>query len=288
MSERERGTKPAHTVIGAGRVAVVTGAASGIGCALAEAFVAAGSAVVLADLDRHRAEAVAERLRLDGGAALAVTVDVSDPASVEQLANLTLDRFGRVDVLCNNAGVSTFNLLQDQTLDDWRWVFNVNMWGVVHGLASFLPILRAQSTPSHIVNTASMGGLMSGVSFIGPYAASKTAVVSISETLRQECAAYELPIGVSVLCPSATDTQVMESERGRPVALGTERRTDDAEAMRLAIKSMFTGPDGSTPAHVAARTLEAILEGQFWIIPNGGERPIVEARFTEALASFPQ
>jgi NAD(P)-dependent dehydrogenase (short-subunit alcohol dehydrogenase family) len=274
-------------VIGAGRVAVVTGAASGIGCALAEAFVAAGSAVVLADLDAPGAGAVADRLRRNGGAALAVTVDVSDPASVEQLATETVDRFGRVDVLCNNAGVSTFNLIQDQTLDDWRWVFNVNMWGVVHGLASFLPILRAQSTPSHIVNTASMGGLMSGVSFIGPYAASKAAVVSISETLGQECAAYGLPIGVSVLCPSATDTRVMESERSRPVGLGTERRTDDAEAMRLAIKSMFTGPGGSTPAHVAARTLEAISAGRFWIIPNGGERPIVEARFTEALASFP-
>jgi NAD(P)-dependent dehydrogenase (short-subunit alcohol dehydrogenase family) len=206
---------------------------------------------------------------------------------VEHLAKVTVDRFGRVDVLCNNAGVSTFNLIQDQTLDDWRWVFDVNMWGVVHGLASFLPILRSQSTRSHVVNTASMGGLMSGVAFIGPYCASKTAVVSISETLRQECAAYGLPIGVSVLCPSATDTRVMESERGRPAMLGTEHRTDDAESMRLAIKSMFTAPEGATPALVAERTLAAIRAGEFWIIPNGGERPIVEARFSEALAAFP-
>jgi len=281
--------QPGASVIGPGRVAVVTGAASGIGRALAEAFVAAGSTVVVADLDGREAEAVAERLRDDdGGAALAVTVDVSDPSSVAQLATTTLDRLGRVDVLCNNAGVSTFNLIQDQTLDDWHWVFNVNMWGVVHGLASFLPLLRGQPTPSHIVNTASMGGLMSGVPFIGPYAASKTAVVSISETLRQECAAYGLPIGVSVLCPSATDTRVMESERGRPVALGAEHRTDDAEAMRMAIKSLCTGPDGATPAHVAARTLEAIRAGEFWIIPNAGERSIVETRFAEALASFPE
>ncbi len=287
MAERDGGLEPAASVIGAGRVAVVTGAASGIGRALAEAFVAAESAVVLADLDGPEAEAVGEQLRGNGADAFAVTVDVSDPASVDRLAQATLERFGRVDVLCNNAGVSTFNLIQDQTLDDWRWVFNVNLWGVVHGLASFLPILRAQSTRSHIVNTASMGGLMSGVPFIGPYAATKTAVVSISETLRQECAAYGLPIGVSVLCPSTTNTRVMESERGRPATLGTERRTVDAEAMRLAIKSMFTGPDGADPADVAERTLAAILAGEFWIIPNGGERPIVEARFAEALAGFP-
>ena len=288
MSEPEDARDGGASVIGPGRVAVVTGAASGIGRALAEAFVAAGSTAVLADLDGREAESTAERLRVDGGAALAVTVDVSDPVSVAQLAATTVDRLGRVDVLCNNAGVSTFNLIQDQTLDDWHWVFNVNMWGVVHGLASFLPILRDQPTPSHIVNTASMGGLMSGVPFIGPYAASKTAVVSISETLRQECAAYGLPIGVSVLCPSATDTRVLESERGRPIALGSERRTDDAEAMRMAIKSLCTGPDGATPAHVAARTLEAIVAGEFWIIPNRGERSIVETRFAEALASFPE
>jgi NAD(P)-dependent dehydrogenase (short-subunit alcohol dehydrogenase family) len=287
MAKEEETAVHARPVVGAGRVAVVTGAASGIGRALAEAFTDAGSAVVLADLDGGEAEAVADQLRRDGGDAVAVTVDVADPASVDGMAKATLDRFGRVDVLCNNAGVSTFNLIQDQTLDDWRWVLEVNLWGVVNGLVTFLPILRGQSSPSHIVNTASMGGLMSGVSFIGPYCATKTAVVSISETLRQECAAYGLPIGVSVLCPSTTETRVMESERGRPAALGTERRTEDAEAMRLAIKGMMTGPDGSTPAHVAAYTLDAILAGLFWIIPNSGERSIVENRFTEILAGFP-
>ena len=288
MSQPAGAAAPGPAVIGDGRVAVVTGAASGIGRALAEAFVAAGSAVVLADLDGREAEAVAHHLRDAGSDAIAVTVDVADPASVDSLAKVTLDRFGRVDVLCNNAGVSTFNLIQDQTLDDWRWVFDVNLWGVVHGLASFLPILRGQTTRSHIVNTASMGGLMSGVSFIGPYCATKTAVVSISETLRQECAAYELPIGVSVLCPSTTESRVMESERGRPAARGSEHRTEDAEAMRLAIKGMMTAPEGARPAHVAARTLQAILAGQFWIIPNGGERSIVENRFAEILDGFPQ
>jgi NAD(P)-dependent dehydrogenase (short-subunit alcohol dehydrogenase family) len=212
---------------------------------------------------------------------------VSDPASVDRLAAATLEKFGRVDVLCNNAGVSTFNLIQDQTLDDWRWVFGVNLWGVVHGIHSFLPILRRQGTPAHIVNTASIAGLLNGVAFIGPYAATKAGVVSISETLAQEVAIAQLPIGVSVLCPSSVDTRVMESERGRPAALGTEHRTDTAEAVRLAIRDSFTGPTGLTPAQVAARVVDAVRTGRFWIITHSGERPMVETRVTGMLSEFP-
>ena len=173
-------------VIGAGRVAVVTGGASGIGRALAERFAAEGSAIVVADLDAAEAEVVAAGSAPTGGEAEAVAVDVSDAAAVDRLAAATLERFGRVDVLCNNAGVSTFNLFRDQTLDDWRWVVGVNFWGVVHGLQTFVPIMREQGTPGHIVNTASIAGLVSGVAFIGPYCATKVAVVSISETLAQE------------------------------------------------------------------------------------------------------
>jgi NAD(P)-dependent dehydrogenase (short-subunit alcohol dehydrogenase family) len=276
-----------NDVIGPGRVAVVTGAASGIGRALAEAFAAAGSAVVVADLDGAEAEVVASGIQAAGGEAAAVTVDVSDAAAVDGLAATTLERFGRVDVLCNNAGVSTFNLLRDQTLDDWRWVFDVNLWGVVHGLQSFVPVMRRQGTPAHIVNTASIAGLLSGVLFIGPYAATKVAVVSISETLVQELALDGVPIGVSVLCPSSVDTRVMESERGRPAALGTEHRTDAAESFRLAIRDSFTGPTGLTPAAVAAMTIDAIRSARFWIITHPSERAAVEARFTNALANFP-
>jgi NAD(P)-dependent dehydrogenase (short-subunit alcohol dehydrogenase family) len=274
-------------VIGSGRVAVVTGAASGIGRALAEAFAGAGSAVVVADLDGAEAEVVASGIRAAGGDAAAVNVDVSDAAAVDQLAAATLDRFGRVDVLCNNAGVSTFNLLRDQTLDDWRWVFGVNLWGVIHGLQSFVPIMRSQGTPAHIVNTASIAGLLSGVAFIGPYDATKVAVVSISETLSQELAIEQARIGVSVLCPSSVDTRVMESERGRPSAFGVERRTEVAESVRLAIRDSFTGPTGLTPQAVADRTLAAIRAGRFWIITHSGERPAVEARFADVLANFP-
>jgi NAD(P)-dependent dehydrogenase (short-subunit alcohol dehydrogenase family) len=276
-----------NIVIGPGKVAVITGAGSGIGRALAEAFAAAGSSVVVADLDDGEAEVVSQGIQASGGVALAVKVDVSDAAAVDRLAAITLERFGRVDVLCNNAGVSTFNLISDQTLDDWRWVVGVNFWGVVHGVHTFLPIMRGQGTPAHIVNTASIAGLLSGVAFIGPYSATKVAVVSISETLAQELAIDETPIGVSVLCPSSVDTKVMESERGRPAELGSEHRTEMAESVRLMIRDGFTGPTGLTPAQVAVRVLDAVRNRTFWIITHPGEAPMVEARFAGILEGFP-
>ena len=274
-------------VIGPGRVAVVTGGGSGIGRALAEALADAGSAVVVADIDRDAGEAVAAGIRSGGGRADAVVVDVADAGSVEGLADAAVAGHGRVDVLCNNAGVSTFNLIADQTLEDWRWVLSVNLWGVIHGVHAFLPVFRRQGTPAHIVNTASIAGLLSGVAFIGPYSATKVAVVSISETLVKEFAIAQLPIGVSVLCPSSVDTRVMESERSRPPALGVEHRTELAEAVRLGIRDSFTGPTGLTPAHVAQRVMDAIREDRFWIVTHPGERPQVEERFAAALAAFP-
>jgi NAD(P)-dependent dehydrogenase (short-subunit alcohol dehydrogenase family) len=278
---------PSTDVIGPGRVAVVTGGASGIGLALCEGLVAAGSTVVVADLDLPLARGVAERLQAGGATAEAVSVDVSDAASVEALAARTLELYGHVDLVFNNAGISTFNLIQDQTIDDWRWVIDVDFWGVVNGIRTFLPILRQQGTAAHIVNTSSMGGLMGGVPFIAPYAAAKAAVVSLSETLRVELMMAGSPIGVSVLCPGSTVSNVMESERGRPPERGVEHRSDDAENMRVFIKESFVGPDGLPAAAVAARTLDAVRAGSFWILSHPSERPIVENRFNEILASFP-
>ena len=280
-------TDPPNDVIGAGRVAVVTGAASGIGRALAEAFAAAGSAVVVADLDVLAAEIVVSGIRERGGDAEAMAVNVSDAAAVDALAAATIKRYGRVDVLCNNAGVSTFNLMRDQTLDDWRWVFNVNLWGVVNGLQSFVPIMREQGTRAHIVNTASIAGLVSGIAFIAPYAATKVAVVSISETLKQELAIDGTPIGVSVLCPSSVDTNVMESERGRPAAFGSETRTTMAESVRLMIRDSFTSPTGTTPAAVATIVLDAIRHDRFWIITHPDVDNTLQTRFDGIVAAIP-
>jgi NAD(P)-dependent dehydrogenase (short-subunit alcohol dehydrogenase family) len=274
-------------VLRPGHVAVVTGAASGIGAALARAFGAAGGRVVVADVEIDALEEVASALRAQGVEVLAVATDVSDPDAVERLAQRTIEHFGRVDVLCNNAGVSTFNALADQTPSDWRWVLGVNLWGVIHGVQSFLPILRAQGTPAHIVSTSSIAGLWSGVSFIGPYAVSKVGVVSLSETLRDELRAAGSPIGVSVLIPSSVSTKVMESERNRPGTLGSEQRTPIAEQVRLMIRDGLFGPDGKSPDEIAAITLDAIRKDRFWIITHASARPALEARFAAILADVP-
>jgi NAD(P)-dependent dehydrogenase (short-subunit alcohol dehydrogenase family) len=230
---------------------------------------------------------VASGIRDRGGEAIAIGVDVSDADAVQALAAATLARFGRVDVLCNNAGVSTFNLLRDQTLDDWRWVFNVNLWGVIHGLQTFVPIMRDQGSPAHIVNTASIAGILSGIAFIGPYSATKVAVVSISETLAQELQMESSPINVSVLCPSSVDTNVMESERNRPAAFGSEHRTEVAESVRLMIRDSFTGPTGKTPQEVAGTVLDAIRTKRFWIITHPDDNGAAHTRVTNMLAAFP-
>jgi NAD(P)-dependent dehydrogenase (short-subunit alcohol dehydrogenase family) len=277
-----------ESVLRPGHVAVVTGAGSGIGAALAAAFGAEGGRVVLADVEAGSLERVDASLQAKGIETLVVPTDVSDADAVARLARATLDRFGRVDVVCNNAGVSTFNLLADQTLDDWRWVIGVNLWGVVHGIQSFLPILRAQGTPAHIVNTASVAGLWSGIPFIGPYAVSKVGVVSVSETLRDELKMEGSAIGVSVLCPGSVSTNVTESERNRPAAMGSELRTAAAEQMRKLIRDGFTGPDGKQPAEIAAMVVDAIRRDRFWIVTHASAAPTLEARFAAIRSELPR
>jgi NAD(P)-dependent dehydrogenase (short-subunit alcohol dehydrogenase family) len=268
-----------------GSVAVVTGAASGIGAALARAFAAAGCSVVLADVDAVALDAVAATMEEE---VLTVVTDVSVAADLEHLAETAFNRFGAVHVLCNNAGVSTFNPVVAQSLDDWRWVLGVNLWGVIHGVQAFLPRMTAQGQPAHIVNTSSLAGLASGLPALAPYNVSKVGVVALSETLRMELAMAGSPVGVSVLCPGSTPTRILESERNRPAALGSELRVPDGDLMREAVRSGFDGPGARTVDEVAGDVLDGVRGGQFWIITSDEMRELVSSRFHEIDGSTPQ
>ena len=271
--------------VGDGSVAVITGGASGIGAALGRAFSAAGCDVVLADVDGDQLEDVAGGI---DGDVLTVVTDVSDPGAVEHLADEAFARFGAVHIVCNNAGVSTFNPIVAQTLDDWRWVLGVNLWGVIHGVQTFLPRLLAQGAPAHIVSTSSLAGLASGLPHLGPYNVSKVGVVALSETLRMELAMSGAPVGVSVLCPGTTDTQILDSERNRPAALGRESRREEGEALRDAVRSNFGGPAARTPEQVADAVLDAVRAGRFWVVTSGEMQPLVSSRYDEIVAATPR
>jgi NAD(P)-dependent dehydrogenase (short-subunit alcohol dehydrogenase family) len=222
-----------------------------------------------------------------GNDAFALPTDVSDARSVARLADAAFERFGAVDVLCNNAGVSTFNPVTAQTLDDWRWVLGVNLWGVIHGVHSFLPRLLAQGQPAHIVNTSSLAGIVSGLPELGPYNVSKVGVVAISETLRLELAMAGAPVGVSVLCPGSTETRILESERNRPGQYGSESRLPEGDAFREAVRAGFRSPGARTADQVAARVLEAVRTGEFWVVPSAEMNDLVRNRGAEIVAALP-
>ncbi|MBI5433075.1 MAG: SDR family NAD(P)-dependent oxidoreductase [Planctomycetes bacterium] len=237
------------------KTCVVTGAASGIGHALATAFVEAGARVVLADVDESRLAESAEGLRRAGGDVLAVRTDVARAADVEQLAGRAWETFGAVHVVCNNAGVASDAPLWESSLAEWEWMIGVNLWGVVHGIRAFVPRLLEQGVEAHVVNTASIAGLISEPG-LGAYKATKHAVVSLSETLRHELALRRAPIGVSVLCPGFVRTRMADASAG--AAPGAPRARVDA-AHRQALEH------GMAPSVVAQRTLAAIREDRFWI-----------------------
>jgi len=197
----------------AGKVAVVTGGASGIGKGIAAQLVAEGARVVIADIQRDAMEAAAAEIGAAG-----VLTDVSDPSSVDALAAAVLDRYGAVHVVCNNAGIGPLAPVADLTLDDWRWMIGVNLWGVIHGVHTFLPILKRNRDGGHVVNTASMAGLVAGPR-LGAYAAAKYGVVGLSEVLAAELAADNSRVGVSVLCPGTVHTNIGTSSRNRPADL---------------------------------------------------------------------
>lgn len=265
----------------AGKVAVVTGSASGIGLAVARQLGADGMRVMLADVEEPALAAAAGALASEGIDVAATVTDVSDADSVQSLASATLDRFGTVHVICNNAGVAGGGASWQLPMSTWNWIMGVNFFGVVHGIRAFLPHLIAQGE-GHVVNTASVAGLVSGP-WLGPYSASKHAVVAVSESLHHELATIGSPVGVSVLCPGFVRTRIADADRNRPArySADVQEQPGQQEIMDAARAATAAGTD---PAAIATAVRDAIVAGRFWILTHAdfGERII--ARFSGAVA----
>jgi NAD(P)-dependent dehydrogenase (short-subunit alcohol dehydrogenase family) len=266
-----------------GRVAVVTGAASGIGRSLAERFASAGMKVVLADIEAAQLETAVAALKSAGRDVLGVITDVSNPDSVEALAHRALEAFGKVHVICNNAGVGgSVAPLWTTTLKDWQWTLGVNLWGVIHGVRSFIPILLRQGEEGHVVNTASLSGLMPAS---GIYSVSKYGVVAISELLYVQLRRANARVNVSVLCPGFVQTRMLDSRRNRPADLQNETQpapTADEVAFYRALADGIG--NGMPPQDLAERVLEAIVAEQFWVLPHRDYDETIRARTEEILA----
>lgn len=258
-----------------GRVAVVTGAASGIGKALALGFAGEGANVVLADIEEEPLRAAEAEVAGHGVEALGVITDVTDADSVGALAQATVDRFGAVHMVCNNAGVGGGGLIRNQQLVDWKWVVDVCLWGVIHGVHHFLPHL-IEAEESHIMSTASVAGLMS-VPGLGPYNAAKYGVVAIMETLHLEMQRdRNADVGVSVLCPGVVRTNIATAQRNRPEELRRVRKprpvgeapSETADARRRNANIAAALERGMDPSEVAAKVIEAMYERRFWVLSH--------------------
>jgi NAD(P)-dependent dehydrogenase (short-subunit alcohol dehydrogenase family) len=260
-----------------GKVAVVTGGASGIGRALAERFVREGMKIVLADVEEKALAETRDMLAASGASVLAVRTDVSQAEQVEELARRTFDAFGTAHVVCNNAGVSVAGPAWQPSEADYRWVLGVNLWGVIHGIRAFVPRLVSQGE-GHVVNTASIAGLISAPG-MGPYCATKHAVVALSECLFHDLAiATSGKVNVSVLCPAWVNTRIAESDRNRPASAPRRERerTPHEQRMEGLVKAAVAG---GIPAHVVAeKVLRAIVEQKFWILTHSKTKKGVERR----------
>jgi len=267
-----------------GKVAVVTGAASGIGSGMCEAFVEAGMRVVLSDVEQQALERTTRALRTAGADVHAVVTDVAKPDQVEALADETLRTYGAVHVVCNNAGVGTETIPSwNGTLDDWAWVLGVNLMGVIYGVRTFLPILINQGAGGHIVNTASLAGLVSGENTM--YAVTKFGVVALSEGVYLELKRGGYLPGISVLCPGFVDTNILNSARNRPPELAASAAPMTGPIID-AFRQWFGDQvkQGLSPRRVGDQVLAAILDDRFYILTHPDWNPLIERRMQNILA----
>ena len=270
-----------------GKVAVVTGAASGMGRAFAERFAREGMRVVLADVEEEALETAVAELRAGEFDVLGVPTDVAKLEAVEALARQTIDRYGKVHILCNNAGVAgdldfvggRGGRLWEHSMKDWEWTFGVNVWGVAYGIRTFVPIMLEQDEEAHVVNTASMAGLMSGPT-ADIYGTTKHAVVRISEALYFQLAEENRKVKASVLCPGAINTRIFSSARNRPDELWERgaRPAGDERERRVSEGDAFFA-HGLPPDEVAEQLLQAIRDEQFYILTRDVSIDRVRTRF---------
>jgi NAD(P)-dependent dehydrogenase (short-subunit alcohol dehydrogenase family) len=267
-----------------GRTAFVTGGASGIGLALCRTFGARGMHVALADIEAAACADAVETLRRDGVKAIGISCDVSDRDSLAEAAAQTFAAFGKVHILCNNAGVSRAGPIESIASSDWDWVIGVNLKGLVHGLQIFLPHMKAHGEPGHIVNTASINGVV-GAPLAGPYSATKFAAVGISEVLAAELT--DTSIGVSVLCPSWVKTRMLDNGRNRPAQFGGPIALDldgaNAERNKRYAQALASGLD---PADVAELVLDAVQARRLYVFTHADRRGDVERRFELMMDGF--
>jgi NAD(P)-dependent dehydrogenase (short-subunit alcohol dehydrogenase family) len=264
-----------------GKVAVITGAGSGFGREFAKAGAALGMKLVLADLDTAGLAATVEAVRAQGGEAIGVATDVSDAAQVDALARATLESFGGVHLLFNNAGVGAGGFVWENSANDWQWVFGVNVMGVANGLRAFVPIMIEQNEPAHIVNTASVAGLLAAPA-MGVYNASKHAVVAMTETLYHDLRlAGASLVGVSLLCPAFVPTGIADAERSRPDALAND--APYTASQKLAARQLTRAVEGGKlcARDIAELTFAAVREGRFYVVTHPGIMPSVQLRLDD-------
>ncbi|HEY2104558.1 MAG TPA: SDR family NAD(P)-dependent oxidoreductase [Candidatus Binataceae bacterium] len=262
-----------------GKVAVVTGAGSGIGGGLAGKAAALGMKVVICDVDTKGLKATEATLAQNGVEVLALETDVTDYNSVAKAAEAAYARFGRVNLLFNNAGVLVSGISWERSLEDWRWNLDVNVMGVIHGIKAFVPRMIAGGEEGIVVNTASVGGLTAGP-FMGPYTTSKYAVVGLTETLNAEFAVLGLKLRAACLCPGEVSTKIFRSERIRPQKFGARAESSRKEDVKLHESlTNFVEGQGITPAELAERVFAALDAGKFWIFPHPKFKETFTARY---------